>query len=91
MPGRSLLRPYEARAPIPVTNCTGMFTCPLNTWGVYEGDRKLVARAWDGGWYCMALGGAEERVVDWPDPACDRLRTFSQRTFPLLPNGTPNR
>jgi len=91
MPGRSLLRPYEARAPIPVTNCTGMFTCPVNTWGVYEGDRKLVARAWDGGWYCMALGGAEERVVDAPDTACDRLRTFSRRPFPLLPNGTPNR
>lgn len=90
MQGKSLLRPYEARAPVPVTNCTGMFTCPVNTWGVYEGDRKLVARAWDGGWYCMALGG-EERVVEGPDPACDRLRTFSQRTFPLLPNGTPNR
>ena len=91
MPGRSLLRPYEVRAPIPVTNCTGMFPCPLNTWGVYDGDRKLVARAWDGGWYCMALGGAEERAVEPGDPACSRLRTFSQRTFPLLPNGTPNR
>jgi glucan phosphoethanolaminetransferase (alkaline phosphatase superfamily) len=91
MPGRSLFRAYEARAPIPVTNCTGMFTCPVNTWGVYGDDRKLVARAWDGGWYCMALGGAEERVVEASDPGCDRLRTFSQRTFPLLPNGTPNR
>ena len=91
MPGRSLLRPYEARAPIPVTNCTGMFPCPLNTWGVYDGDRKLLARAWDGGWYCMAVGGAEERVVDGVDHACDRLRTFSQSTFPLLPNGMPNR
>jgi glucan phosphoethanolaminetransferase (alkaline phosphatase superfamily) len=91
MPGRSLLRPYEARAPIPVTNCTGMFPCPLNSWGVMVGDRKLVARAWDGGWYCMALGAAEEQVAPPVDPACDRLRTFSQRAFPLLPNGTPNR
>ena len=91
MPGRSLLRPYEVRAPIPVTNCTGMFPCPLNTWGVFDGDRKLVARAWDGGWYCMALGGADEHAAPDLDPACARLRTFSQRTFPLLPNGMPNR
>ena len=91
MPGKSLLRPYEERAPTPITNCTAMFTCPLNTWGVLDGDRKLVARAWDNGWYCMALGGAEERVVQGPDPACDRLRTASRLTFPLLPNGAQNR
>jgi glucan phosphoethanolaminetransferase (alkaline phosphatase superfamily) len=90
MPGRSLLRPYEPRAPIPITNCTGMFPCPLNTWGMYAGDRKLVARAWDGGWYCMAVGGPEERAIDG-DAACDRLRELSRSTFPLLPNGTPNR
>lgn len=91
MPGRSLLRPYEARAPIPVTNCTPMFQCPLNTWGVYGDDRKLVSRVWDGGWHCTALGGPEERLVETPDPPCERLRAFSQRTFPLLPNGAPNR
>ncbi|MDB4938622.1 MAG: putative hydrolase [Labilithrix sp.] len=91
MPGRSLLRAYQARAPIPVTNCTGMFPCPLNTWGLYGDDRKLVSRVWDGGWYCTALGGSEERVVDGPDPGCDRLRASSLATFPLLPNGTPNR
>lgn len=91
MPGRSLLRPYEPRAPIPVTNCTAMFPCPLNTWGVYGDDRKLVSRVWDGGWTCLALGGAEERTLEGVDPACDRLRAVSQRTFPLLPNGAPNR
>jgi glucan phosphoethanolaminetransferase (alkaline phosphatase superfamily) len=93
MPGRSLLRPYEARAPIAVTNCTAMFPCPLNTWGLYGDDRKLVSRAWDGGWSCMALGdpGGEEREAARDDPACEALRVFSRRTFPLLPNGAPNR
>jgi hypothetical protein len=90
MPGRSLLRPYSHREPIPITNCTGMFTCPLNTWGLLADDRKLASRAWDGGWYCMALG-AEERVVEGLDPACDRLRAVSRTTFPVLPNGAPNR
>ena len=102
MPGRSLLRPYEERAPIPVTNCTAMFPCPLNTWGVYAGDRKLVSRVWDGGWSCLALGGAagegralgegeSERDAPRDDAACERLRGFSRTMFPLLPNGSPNR
>jgi glucan phosphoethanolaminetransferase (alkaline phosphatase superfamily) len=93
MPGRSLLRPYEERAPIPVTNCTAMFPCPLNTWGLYAGDRKLVSRVWDGGWSCFAIGGtpSEEHEAAREDPACERLRGSSRRTFPLLPNGAPNR
>ena len=91
MSGRSLLRPYEDRAPIPVTNCTGMFPCPVNTWGLYAGDRKLLARVYDSGWRCLALGGPEERLVDGPDLACAGLRTVSRQTFPLLPNGAPNR
>lgn len=90
MPGRSLLRAYEPREPIAVTNCTSMFPCPLNTWGLYAGDRKLVSRVWDGDWSCMALGDGE-RAAALPDPACDRLRAASQITFPLLPNGAPNR
>ncbi|HSO31306.1 MAG TPA: sulfatase-like hydrolase/transferase [Labilithrix sp.] len=91
MPGRSLLRPYEERAPIPVTNCTGMFPCPVNTWGLYGGDRKLVARVYDNAWRCLALGGPEERLVEGPDPECARLRSISQDPFPVLPNGAPNR
>ncbi len=91
LPGRSLLRPHEERAPIPVTNCTGMFPCPVNTWGFYDGDRKLVARVYDSAWRCLALGGPEERLVDGPDLACARLRALSVQTFPLLPNGAANR
>ena len=91
LPGRSLLRPHEERAPIPVTNCTGMFPCPVNTWGFYDGDRKLVARVYDSAWRCLALGGPEERLVDGPDLACARLRALSEQTFPLLPNGAANR
>ena len=91
LPGRSLLRAYEERAPIPVTNCTGMFPCPVNTWGFYDGDRKLVARVYDDTWRCLALGGAGERLVDGPDARCARLRSVSEGAFPLLPNGAPNR
>ena len=90
--GRSMLRPWEERAPIPVTNCTGMFPCPVNTWGFYAGDKKLVARIYDGGWSCFQLGEAGgERALEQGDSGCASLRTISMRTFPLLPNGQPNR
>jgi hypothetical protein len=90
MAGRSLLRPYEPRGPIPVTNCTTMFPCPLNTWGVYDDDHKLVAHIWDGAWECL-IAGDEEKVAPGGDLVCPRLAEVSRKHFPLLPNGTPNR
>lgn len=90
--GRSVLRPFAPRGMIPVTNCTAMFRCPLNTWGIYEDDHKLVAHLWDGNWECLVgAPGGPERIADAGDRACDRLRDESRRHFPLLPNGTPNR
>ncbi len=90
--GKSVLRPFAPRGMIPVTNCTAMFRCPLNTWGIYEDDHKLVAHLWDGSWECLVSEpGTSERIADPGDRACDRLRDESRRHFPLLPNGTPNR
>ena len=92
LPGKSLLRAWEPRAAIAVTNCTPMFQCPANTWGFYDGDRKLLARVYDSDWRCFALGSpAGERLVDGHDATCERLRSESKSAFPLLPNGTPNR
>jgi membrane-anchored protein YejM (alkaline phosphatase superfamily) len=92
MAGRSLFRRLESRVPAPVTNCTGMFPCPVNTWGLFDGDRKLVAQTWDGGWSCLALEpGIGEVTAPANDPACARLLDVSRATFPRLPNGQPNR
>jgi len=90
LPGRSLLRPYTPRAPIPVTNCTKMFPCPLNTWGLFAEEHKLVAQVWDAEWRCLGVGGGEH-LLPSTDPACVALDEASRRHFPLLPNGTPNR
>lgn len=90
MPGRSLLRAPVPRAPIPVTNCTLMFPCPLNTWGVFSEQRKLVAQAWDAQWWCLDTSGGEH-VVPREDPACTALGEASRRHFAKLPNGAPNR
>jgi len=89
MRGQSLLRPEAARAPIPITNCTAMFHCPLDTWGLLDGDRKLTAQVWDAGWRCLALDGGEHDAAP-DDPACVRLRAASRALYPRLPNGQPN-
>jgi glucan phosphoethanolaminetransferase (alkaline phosphatase superfamily) len=87
--GRSLLRAPQPMGMVPVTNCTPMFTCPTNTWGLYEEDHKLLARIYDGGWVCFRAGNGEEDLAD--DETCNALRAESRRIYPLLPNGSPNR
>ncbi len=90
MRGRSLLRSLGDAPIIPVTNCTTMFHCVLNTWGLLAGDRKLISQTWDNGWWCFDLNGGEH-IAPASDPVCTQLREESRRHFPLLPNGAPNR
>jgi hypothetical protein len=87
MPGRSLLRHLEPHAPIPITNCTETFKCPLNTWGVLGTDRKLVAQVWDGAWRCLLLEGGEREVARGQ---CSRLIETACETYPTLPSGDRN-
>jgi hypothetical protein len=88
MPGRSLLRPAPAApAPVPITNCTETWPCPLNVWGVLQGDRKLTSQAWDGAWRCLDLQGGEHEV---DLGRCGDLVSASRRFFPTRPNGAPN-
>ncbi|MEO6421057.1 MAG: sulfatase-like hydrolase/transferase [Polyangiaceae bacterium] len=87
--GRSWLRPVEKFAgPIPITNCTAMFPCPVNTWGLLSDTHALEAQSWDGDWNCVNLTTGEEHAND---PACRTLRDGSAGFFSLLPNGRPNR
>lgn len=88
MPGRSLLRALAPSAPLPVTNCSEMFPCPLSAWGVLAPGRKLFAQPWDRGWKCLRLEGGEHEV---PAVECEDLVEVSRGSFPTLPNGEPNR
>lgn len=88
MPGRSLLRPRGPVAPLPITNCTGMWRCPLDCWGVLEEDRKLISQVWDGEWRCLSLKGTEHEVEL---SQCADLVTASKAFFATKPNGLPNR
>jgi glucan phosphoethanolaminetransferase (alkaline phosphatase superfamily) len=87
MPGRSLLRPLPPMAPLPITNCSEMFPCPLSAWGVLGADRKLFAQPWDRQWKCLQVGSKEEEV---PIERCADLERASHAPFPTLPNGDPN-
>jgi hypothetical protein len=91
MRGRSLLRAPVSSGIIPVTNCTGMFACPLNTWGLLSDDRKLVAQVWDADWQCLRIDGPSEDLAPPSDAPCASLRALSRQAFPRLPNGAQNR
>jgi hypothetical protein len=88
LPGRSLLRwAPSVDTAVPITNCTAMWECPLNVWGMLRGEKKLTAQAWDGAWRCMDLEGGEREVAL---DQCADLVTESRRFFATRPNGEPN-
>jgi hypothetical protein len=85
--GRSLLRPVvPMKKALPITNCTNMFPCPVNAWGVLRDRYELHAQVWDPEWQCVDLGG--DRA---DDRECERLRAISRAYYPTLPNRKPNR
>lgn len=86
--GRSLLAPVTPAPPVPVTNCTSLFPCPLNTWGMLGEGSALIAQAWDGEWKCINLATGKEHG---DREACAPLRAASHDYFPLLPGGQVNR
>jgi len=86
--GRSLIRaPRPLRAPVPITNCTELFRCPLDTWGLFDEARELTAQPWDADWHCVDLHGAPAAAVD---ASCLKLRASSRAWFSTKPNGAPN-
>lgn len=87
--GRSLLAGAPPPAPVPITNCTAMFRCPVSTWGMLGQARVLTAQPWDAGWRCADLG-EEQRLVEGGDRECADLRRRSTAFFPTLPNRAPN-
>jgi Sulfatase len=83
--GRSLLEPAdEPSAAVPITNCTGMFPCPLDVWGILRGDHVIEAQPWDGDWNCVDLSRGQEHASG---ATCDVLREKSRAYFPRMPNG----
>ncbi len=91
--GRSLLRPPPAAPPaLPITNCSEMWQCPLNTWGVLA-RRAQAHRAGanrDGAWRCLLLAGGE-REVDLAALRGSGWRRSRRASSPRGPNGDAER
>jgi glucan phosphoethanolaminetransferase (alkaline phosphatase superfamily) len=87
LPGRNLLAALRPPTPMPISNCTELFPCPINTWGMLGAERKLTAQSWDGQWRCLLLEGSE-REVDLAQ--CADLRHSACQYFPTMPNSVPD-
>jgi len=84
--GRSLLRAPAPLGAIPITNCTGMFPCPVSTWGMLGETHAVVAQPWDTDYRCFELRTFADRVP-LDAPPCAALREAARRTYPTIPNG----
>jgi len=85
MPGHSLLRSELTTAPLPLTNCAGVWSCAFENWGIMQGPRKLEARSWDVGWNCYDVETDPFEQARLPLDQCDDLLKVAQKTYGRLP------
>jgi arylsulfatase A-like enzyme len=71
--GTSLLRARGEDAPVPLTNCAALWTCPFETWGMMRGALKLEARAWDREFHCWDVIQDPEERHDLGPSGCGDL------------------
>lgn len=83
--GDSLLRPERTLRMLPMTNCSGVWSCAFENWGVLHGWRKLEAREWDHQWHCYDLQADPKEKRDLGAEACPDLVEFAMQTFGRLP------
>jgi arylsulfatase A-like enzyme len=83
--GHSLLRPALTQAPVPLSNCGGVWSCAFENWGYMAGSRKLSARAWDTEWQCFDVLTDPEERRNLGAAACPELVNLAQGTFGRLP------
>lgn len=89
--GRSLLRPFtEPSLILPITNCTKLFACPLQNYGLIKDGITLQAQPWDDTWRCVGPSPKSEPLPLDAAP-CVELHAASKALYPLLPNGAANR
>ncbi|MBM4357672.1 MAG: sulfatase-like hydrolase/transferase [Deltaproteobacteria bacterium] len=87
MVGGSLLRPDRPLATLALTNCSGVWGCAFENWGVMQGFRKVHAREWDQDWLChdVAADPEELRALPATDEPCAELANHALALFGALP------
>lgn len=85
MIGRSLLRSLDTERVFPLTNCTELWSCAFENWGLLKGQLKLQAREWDSDYRCFDLKLDPDESADLGADACAELRDLARRTFSRRP------
>ena len=92
MPGHSLLRPALSTQPLLMSNCTGVWSCAFENWGIMQKNMKLESRAWDSGWRChdVAKDPLELKNLDLSE--CGDLVKLADEAYGRLPGqGIPKK
>ncbi|HHH27432.1 MAG TPA: hypothetical protein ENK57_03650, partial [Polyangiaceae bacterium] len=84
--GRSLLEPgHDGEVTRVLTNCSGVWGCAFENYGVMRGFRKLHAREWDPDWLCYDVRADPDERAPLPAEQCLDLRRVADETFGHLP------
>ena len=85
MIGQSLLRDGYKDIPVPLSNCTGIWSCAFKNWGMMLGSRKLEAREWDQAWHCYDVLADPLERRDLGPAACGGLAPMADALFGGVP------
>jgi glucan phosphoethanolaminetransferase (alkaline phosphatase superfamily) len=85
MPGHSLLRPALSVQPLLMSNCTGVWSCAFENWGIMQKNMKLESRAWDSGWRCHDVAKDPLELQNLDLSACGDLMKLANEAFGRLP------
>lgn len=95
MIGQSLLVPHPERAgraesmpAVPLSNCTQIWGCAFQNWGLMRGAMKLEAREWDSTWRCYDVLADPEEKRDLGPGGCGDLPSLAHGIFGRLPSAT---
>ncbi len=83
--GTSLLRPERNDRALPMTNCSAVWSCAFENWGMMRGHMKLEARAWDHSFHCWDLKIDPDETLNLGEEACGDLKQRALSVFGRLP------
>jgi arylsulfatase A-like enzyme len=85
MAGSSLLRPGRPERTMALTNCSGVWGCAFENWGVMRGFKKVLAREWERSWLCYDVARDPAELSPLPLGECGSLVTEAQKIHGRLP------
>lgn len=86
LPGQSWLRPPAPRGVLGMTNCSALWSCGFENWGVTREGLKVFARSGDDDYACWdTAADPAETTPSIREPACGELLAEARRRFPRLP------